>query len=407
MNKVKLDDVSHSSVVILGSGINGLGIIRSFYKSKVSVYAMSWFRDYGMSSRFCKPVICPNPQNEVELVNFLIEFAKNFELKPVLFATSDAFLMCVISYKEKLSPYFHVPVCDWNILSGLIKKEFLYAIAENLGVLCPKTKIVKHNDDLLNLANDLMFPLIIKPSVNIKFTQLLGEKAYIVENELDLNVILEKIKKHDLLENGIIIQEYIPGEALNLYTITSYANANNDILGYSIGHKIRQYPPQTGTIISGRIEHVEEILESALKFIKGSNFYGISNIEYKFDSRDNKFKLMEINPRTGVWNLSALRSGVNLPLMAYNDVVGNKVEFTCNHSANFVWMIFPLDLYHALWGFKKKGYPNFSISFKEWLKSVKGKKVDACFKWNDPKPFFKRLCNDFPFLSKVFCFRKK
>lgn len=382
---------SLNPVVVLGAGINGLGIIRSFEKTPIPVIAMSWYKDYGMSSRFCTYEICPNPLQEELLIDFLVEYGEKSEQKIILFATSDLFLMPVIKHKERLTEKFIIPVCDWSKLSPLIEKEFLYSFADKHDIPSPKTIIVKNIADFDGIADKMMFPLIIKPSVNITFSQQLGEKAFIISDKKSLEELIKKIAATDLCKDGIVVQEYIPGEVTDLYTITSYANKNSEIIGYSIGHKIRQYPPQTGTIVSGKIEHVEEIYTNADKLIKAGGFYGISNIEFKRDARDNSYKLMEINPRTGVWNSSALACGVNLPLMAYRDALGEKVEKEFNKEAKLVWLILPLDFYYALWGYKIKGYPEASISFRQWLRSLKGKKVEATFKWNDFIPFFKGL----------------
>lgn len=63
-----------NQVVILGGGTNALGIIRSFEKTKIPVIAMSWYHDYGMSSRFCRSVLCPDPLDSKKLVDFLVNF---------------------------------------------------------------------------------------------------------------------------------------------------------------------------------------------------------------------------------------------------------------------------------------------------------------------------------------------
>lgn len=378
-----------NQVVVLGAGINGLGIIRSFAKTQIPVVAMSWYKDYGMYSRFCEGKICPNPLNEKALIEFLVDYAGQKQFKPVLFATSDLFLMPVVKHKKTLAEYYHIPVCDWDVLKPLIKKEYLYAFAEENRIPCPKTYVVRKDAELDEVEKYLSFPLILKPSVNIEFSKLLGEKAFILNSKSEFLEIKAKILKTDLCSKGLIFQEFIPGNVDDLYTITSYTDKSHQIQGYSIGHKIRQYPPETGTIVSGRIKHVNQILESAETFMKASRFYGISNIEFKRDERDGTYKLMEINPRTGVWNSSALACGINLPLMAYKDILGEKIQKESNHSKSLVWLIGPLDFYYSIWGYKSKGYPDYSNSFFKWFKSIKGDKVEATFKWNDMMPFIR------------------
>jgi len=384
-----------NKVIILGGGINALGIIRSFQKTDIPVITMSWYKDYGMSSRFTRSLICPNPLDKNALIDFLVDFGSQQHEKSVLFATSDLFLLAVIEEKAKLSEYYHIPVADWNILSQLLKKEHLYKLAETYKIPAPKTSVAFNFNEFKALVSTFDLPIIIKPSVNITFTKHFGEKALQIQSNADLLSVNQKMEHFAIEQEPIIIQDFIPGDIESLYTITSYANQSSEILGYSIGHKIRQYPPETGTIISGKIKHVPEILEAAKRFVEKTGFYGISNIEFKKDSRDNQYKLMEINPRTGVWNYSALACGVNLPLLTYQDILDLPFTPQANEKKTLVWLISPLDFYYSIKGYKSKGYSDYSISLNQWRKSIKGKKVDACFQWNDPMPFIKGLLMKF------------
>jgi hypothetical protein len=45
-------------------------------------------------------------------------------------------------------------------------------------------------------------------------------------------------------------------------------------------------------------------------------------VELKRDARDGRFKLMEINPRLWQWHGLAAACGVDLPRIAYADLVG-------------------------------------------------------------------------------------
>jgi len=136
--------------------------------------------------------------------------------------------------------------------------------------------------------------------VTVGFKQAIGKKALIVKYLNELEVYKSNIINSEFSHKPIIVQEYIPGGMDTLYTITSYASRESEIIGYSIGHKIRQSPPEGGTIISGKVTHIDEILHLGKKLIKETGYFGISNIEFKRDSRDDSYKLMEINPISGV-----------------------------------------------------------------------------------------------------------
>lgn len=381
-------DFNKNAVIVLGGNINALGVVRSFEETDIPVYSFGERKNFVMRSRFCKGVVCPHPNNE-EFIDFLIQYRENFEVNPILFACADRFLMPIVKNKERLKNLYFIPVCDWDILSNLIVKEFLYPFAAEKGIPCPKTLQSQAKEMNKRTTSGFVFPIIIKPSITLSFAKKMGEKAYILNTQGEYEEFLEKLKKCEV-DEMLIIQEYIPGDVDALYTITSFADRNHIIKGYSIGHKIRQSPPLTGGILSGHVKHVEEILRLSEIFIRESEFYGISNIEFKKDSRDGSYKLMEINPRTGLWNLSVLESGINLPMEAYKEVLGREVVREENKTDELIWCTTIQDFYNCVWGYKHKGYSNKSMSIKEWYKTVhlKGVKfVDSIFKIYDPLPF--------------------
>ena len=67
---------------------------------------------------------------------------------------------------------------------------------------------------------------------------------------------------------------------------------------------------------------MQEVVDAGLRFLRGLGFHGISQVEFKRDPRDGRFKLMEINPRLWQWHGLAAACGVDLPLIAYRDLTG-------------------------------------------------------------------------------------
>ena len=380
---MKLEQIN--PVLILGGNINGLGIVRSFQKTDIPVFVLIQQKDFISHSRFCKTVMCPDPKSE-DFVGFLYQYCKGMTNKPVVFATADVFLIPLIRNKKRLEEVAYIPTCDQDLFDKLIEKKYLYQFAEQVGVACPKTKILLAEEIDMAITEGMLYPLIVKPSVNITFQKTFGQKALLMDAPEDMQQFIAVVRSKKYM-GPLIIQEFIPGDMTTLHTITSYADKNSEIRGYSIGHKIRQYPAKTGTITAGLVEHVGPILEMSRRFVKSVGFYGISNIEYKYDERDGLYKLMEINPRTGLWNLSVLESGVNLPLMAYRDILGESIADESNEDGKLVWAITLFDMLVSLKGYRSNGEAEYSLSYKEWRKSLKGfRKVDAIFKWSDPMP---------------------
>ena len=66
---------------------------------------------------------------------------------------------------------------------------------------------------------------------------------------------------------------------------------------------------------------------------------GLSQVEFKRDPRDGSFRLMEVNPRLWQWHGLASACGVDLPVIAYRDLTGEKVEPVSVHESGRIWAI--------------------------------------------------------------------
>ena len=115
-------------------------------------------------------------------------------------------------------------------------------------------------------------------------------------------------------------------------------------------------------------------------------FHGIANTEFKFDKNSGEFKLIEINARPGMWNLSALNTGVNLPLLAYGDACGySDYKFTGTSNKELVWInsIYDFLYFFVGIGCKKK----FRHNIIQRIRENKGRKIQSIFSLSDPMPY--------------------
>lgn len=394
MDLEKLLHKQTNAPLILGGGINALGLARSLGEAGIFSIITETKKNFSFSSRYVSGIVCPNPYNENAFVDFLINFGKKLSSKCVLFATNDKWLIPISKNRHLLEKYFLYPMSEHQVIDNCSNKKKMYSIAQIEGIAYPKTFYLDCITELYSIIKDISYPCILKPGVTLEFEEKLNSGARIIsiKNKEELEEWYKKIVAAEFLNREIVIQEYIPGGIENLYTITTYSNPEAEIICYSTGHKLRQRPPDAGTIISGRVIPKPELFKPAQKLIKAYNFYGIANTEFKYDSRDNTYKLMEINPRPGKWNYSAMASGINMPLIAWQQVLNKEITTLKSSDKELVWICFLEDFYNSvLGGFKRKGYKDFSLSLFEYLKSIKGKKVEAVFSLKDIKPAIKYL----------------
>ena len=391
--------------VILGSDINGLGLSRSFGQEKINSIVLDFKKNIAFFSKFTQGIKCPHPSLEEDsFIKFLSDFGRRLPKKGLLFASDDMWLISICKYKSVLEPYFVFSMSDWNIIESCIDKFKLYKLALDNDVLCSKTFLLDKIADITNIKEEIVYPSILKPTVTVGFADALGiqRNTIVVNTKDELQIWENRIKETQWANSQLIIQEFIPGNTEDLVTCTSYSNKKSEIMAYSTGHKIRQVPPDGGTIISGRVTPIPEVVELSKKIIKLTQFYGISNIEFKRDSRDGLYKFIEINARPGKWNSSVLASGINLPYILYRDLSGDLNESNISSADELVWLDSIADCFHSLFLYKRKGFDEFSLNVFQWLSSIKGKKIDAIFSLSDFKPGLFRLYHYLILVCKKF-----
>lgn len=377
--------------VILGGYVNGLGLVRSLGQAHIPSIVIDYEKSIASYSKYvCDHFICPHPVDKTEaFIEFMIELGMKLPYKGVIFCTDDIWLIPVSKYQKELEPYYLYPMSPWDVIERCEDKAQLYYLAREAEIPHPKTIILNNIEELEQYETDIPYPSILKPSITLGFMEKLGtsRRTINIETAEELGYWKKRIKDVGLSNIPLIYQELIPGETQNLYTLTAYSNIDGDILAYSIGHKIRQNPPDAGTIVSGKVIPEPELFKLGHKLIKTVGYYGISNTEFKKDNRDGKFKLIEINPRPGKWNYSVMASGINLPLIAYEEVHGRKLKSVKSNEQELIWISTLMDLYLSIYGYKKKGFPEYSINFRQWISTIRGgKRVSAIFMLNDPLP---------------------
>ena len=152
---------------------------------------------------------------------------------------------------------------------------------------------------------------------SVEFKRRYKRQAFRCETPAELEDALAKTE-----EFGPIVQEFVPGGDDTLYTVGSYIARDGSALGVFCGRKLRQTPPGIGTCRVGEAVWVHEAVDAALRLLAAFGYLGLSQVEFKRDPRDGRFKLMEINPRLWQWHGLATACGVDLPRIAYADLVG-------------------------------------------------------------------------------------
>ena len=69
---------------------------------------------------------------------------------------------------------------------------------------------------------------------------------------------------------------------------------------------------------------MQDNVDAALRLLRAFDFHGVSQVEFKRDPRDGRYKLMEVNPRLWLWHGLAASLGVDFARIAYLDLLGRR-----------------------------------------------------------------------------------
>lgn len=178
----------------------------------------------------------------------------------------------------------------------------------------------------------------------------------------------------------ILIQEYIPGSAENLYSFFGYFKEGKPLVG-SAAKRTRQHPMDFG-ILSTFVETVQipELEILAARLLSGIHYTGLAEIEFMYDTKHNRFEFLEVNPRIWGWFNLAVFAGLDLPFIAYSDALGDEYEIqSCREGVK--WVHLKTDLFigiQEVW--------QSHLSLKKFLQSLLGSR-EAVFAPDDPLPF--------------------
>jgi len=366
--------------IVCNCNYNGLSIIQELGIHGINCIAMDCQRSIGTYSKYAKYIRCPDPiSHEEDFIRFLYDYCSKQNKKPIIFPTNDHWAIALSKYKKKLNEVSIPCVADWEATENLVHKNKFYEIGREKGYLIPKT----WNNESKKNVTDENFPLVAKPIIR-RTTSNAANKSFISNmDRLRLTLLPtrkefdEFVRRESSLLDKLVFQEYVRGLSDSMYTVGIYANRNTDILGLFTGHKVRGYPALSGDCIVGERASIPDyVIENTKRIVKELHYCGIAEFEYKKDEVTGNFFLIEVNPRSWSWIGITPASGVNLPLIAYCDLSGEKIEQSESDSEikTIKYVKVFEDIQNCLFRYKTD-YKKWSKTLVEWKNDIKADKL--------------------------------
>jgi predicted ATP-grasp superfamily ATP-dependent carboligase len=371
-------------VIVIFTHTVGLAVIRALGERGVPIICL-YYRDSEMGhvSRYVqKKIQVPSPVHaEEQFLRALIELAPAYR-HSLLIPTDDYTVVSLSKNKSILEDHFVVAAERWDLVSTIIRKYDIYARAVESGVPCPKTFLPDSLQSMADCCEDIAYPCLMKPLEGHKFFDSFREKVFKVQSSQDLYTKFRSLEKAGL---QAMIQEIIPGQDSQNVNYNSYFINGQPVAEFT-ARKVRIEPPFFGSPRVLVSEYIPEVIEPGRRLLQRIGFNGFSCMEFKQDERDKQYKLMEINCRSNLTGLLAVRCGINFPWIMYRHLVYGEVKTGFRFREGVYWIDLLHDVKRCLGRNSQERY-----RLSECLRPYLHKHIFAVFSLKDPLPFCKRL----------------
>lgn len=333
--------------LLFGGDINVYSVARAFHE-QYDIKSRA-FGKYNtgpcIDSRILDYTANAKLEEEDTFLAVLQDFAEKNKDKTILaVGCGDSYVQLLSQNRDSLPENVIAPYIGIDLMNSLIHKEKFYQMCEEEGIDYPDTFVhrkIMEEDFVLPFEA----PYIIKPSNGIEYwrhpfpTQ---KKVYKVKDRKELQQVLDDIYGAGY-DDSIVIQNFIPGDDTYMRVLTNYSDRNGQVKLMALGHVLLEEhtPHGLGNHAVIITEHNEELTRKFKNLLEKLHFIGFSNFDIKYDQRDGRFKVFEINTRQGRSNYYVTGAGQNIAKYLVEDYIYQNPMELSTVTEKSLWMMIP------------------------------------------------------------------
>ena len=336
--------------VIIGTDINAYNMAISFHEAYGIHPILVGKQEMGFTSFSTIPErinIHPDITDQGRFVPILKKLAESLQKRNhplVLIGTNDAYIRLIIENEEELKKYYHFNYISEDLMNQLQKKANFYKLCKEYGIDTPTTFFYDCKDNV-PFTKEMTYPVIIKPSNGIEYYKhpFTGqEKVYRVNTPEETDKVIKMIKESGY-QDELIIQDYIPGDDTYMWDSVLYLNSKSKTELVTFGQVVLQEHTATaiGNYTSVLTRYNEEMMKKLQQFLETVGYVGFANFDMKYDERDGKFKIFEVNIRQGRSSYYVTALGHNMATYIVDDVLHGKEKPTTYLNEEYLFSVVP------------------------------------------------------------------
>ncbi len=305
----------------------GVGAIRTLGRAGVPVYTVTEdrFTPAAVSSHLRGRFIAPTTglEDDDRLLEIFTDIGKQLGHPTIVLPTDDEAAVFVAEHADVLSPWFITPAVEPGLPRRLASKRGLHDACVGLGVPVPRASFPSSLADIAAFAERASFPVVAK---NVdpfdRLSDPVVDFSTVVRTPEHLMELAATWPDHP----SVMLQEYIPREVAEDWIFHAYCDASSECLVGFTGVKYRSWPPRAGVTSYARVVTNHALAQQSADLCRRLGFRGIVDLDWRFDRRDQQYKLLDFNPRVGAqFRLFETTAGIDVVRAMHLDLTGRPV----------------------------------------------------------------------------------
>ena len=302
---------------------------------------------------------------------------------------SECSLLPISKWRNLIEPYACLALPPHEAVLRALDKSLLLGQATAAGLAPPRSFICSSDEEAHAAARELGFPLVAKPVRSVTFSagMIRQHKAQVVDDANQFEAAIAAV--------GIplTLQEYVSNT-----TIVSCAAARVDgrLLGLTFARYARTYPSPVGSAaLATTIAPPQPLTQQVEELLGLIGWGGIFELEL-LELGQDRFGVIDFNPRSFGWMGLAVGAGANLPALWCDYLFGRRSVSPdgARVGVHFRWE--DADILNAL-ARLRRGHLLSAAAVLRPHKRV----VHAHFRIDDPAPLVARILSDLPRVKAV------
>jgi D-aspartate ligase len=178
----------------------------------------------------------------------------------------------------------------------------------SLGMACPETYSLDEAISVLSVGRGEVM-VVVKPDVDCGA----GYGVRFVREAAGLEDAIGSCQQEF---GGAMIQEFIPGDVRQQRMVLVLFSPESRLMAAFTSRKLRQWPTSGGASVVSESTADADLIDQVLPFFERWRWRGPAEVDLKFDHRDGRFKVIEINPRLPGYLRFVPHCGLDVPLLA-------------------------------------------------------------------------------------------